>query len=131
MYDIKKNDIVLIDYSLILTNTNNKVYIPIKKYKQLPNILCSLEKIPIYSVYVCIVDLLFKSNKKLYNYDFNKIISLLFYKKYSFFFINLVDKIKNMCDMTDLIDNINYYNKIHMNKWYKKLLKDYYLLFKL
>jgi hypothetical protein len=131
MYDLKKKDIVLIDFSLILTNSNNKVYIPVKKYKQLPNIVCSLEKIPIYSVYVCIVDLLFENNKKLYNYDFNKIISLLFYKKYSFFFINLLDKIKNMHNMIDLIEDINYYKNKNVNKWYKNLLKDYYYFFKL
>ena len=38
MYDQKK-DIVLIDYSLIIPNNNNKIYIPIKKYKQLPTIM--------------------------------------------------------------------------------------------
>ena len=128
MYDIKKDEIILLDYSLIIKNNKNKFYIPIKKYKQLPNTPCNLSKIPIYSIYICVVDILFENNKNLYNYNINKIISLLFYQKYSYFFINLLERMKNLYEMKYVIRDIEEYNKKTNNKWFAKLLIDYYLL---
>lgn len=126
MYDIHNKDIVLIDFSLIIEDTDSKIYIPNKYYKPWPNVICSLSSIPIYSMYICLIDILLENNKNMFYNNINKINSLLFYKKYSFFLINIINNIKNLKSMNAIINDIDDYNKNYNNNWFNNLLSFYY-----
>ena len=126
MYNEKINDIVIIDFSLIIKD-NNKLYIPNKVNKQWPIVICKLKDLTIYSLYICIIDIL-NSKKDLDYSNFNTISMYLLYHKYSIFFINLLEMLKNISNSYYILNYINNYEKAKINIWLKKLFKFNYEL---